>query len=106
MFSKIINVSLMKTAFAKYHAALLQLFGQRKRASIVLPAGRLTYTYEDPWITIDTDCYGHDMATKAEIDTSVTWVFYNGSVVFTMGRALSQSVEIKFGMVKSEVSNG
>lgn len=106
MFSKIIDVNLLKTGFARYHATLLRMFGQRKRVDITLPAGRTTYTYEDAWITTDTDCYAHDMATKSAINTSVSWVFNDGSVTFTMGKALSESVAIKFGMVKSEVSNG
>lgn len=104
MFDNMISLDLLKTAFSRFHTALLNMFAQRKRVSITLPAGESSYVYSDSWITADTDCYGHDMATKVAIDTTVTWVFYNGSVMFTFGRALQESVVIKFGMVKSEVN--
>ena len=102
-FEKIINVDLLKAAFARFHAALLTLFSQRKCVSITLPYGTTSYTYSDSWITANTDCYGHNMATKAGIDTTVSWSFSDGYVTFTLGQALSESVEIKFGMIKSEV---
>lgn len=104
MFEGIINLDLLKAAFTRFHAAIMNMFAQRKRVTITLPAGVTSYIYSDNWITADTDCYGHDMATKNAIDTNVSWVFNNGSVTFTFGHALSESVGIKFGMVKGEVN--
>lgn len=104
-FEKIINVALLKAAFARYHAALLALFPQRKRVNITIPYGVTEYVYSDAWITTDTDCYGHDMALHPEIGTTVSWVFADGSVTFTLGSALVESATIKFGMIKGQVSS-
>lgn len=102
-FEKIINVDLLKAAFARFHAALLTLFPQRKKVTITLPAGETTYTYSDTWITADTDCYAHNLADK-NISTTISWAFSDGYVTFTMNDELSESVSFIFGMIKGEVS--
>lgn len=104
-FEKIINVALLKAAFARYHAALLALFPQRKRVNITIPYGVTTYVYTDSWITADTDCYAHDMALQPEINTTVSWVFTDGQVEFTLASALVESATVKFGMIKGQVSS-
>ena len=104
-FDDIINTQLLKSAFARFHAALLTLFPQRKKVTITLPYNVTEYTYENSWITTDTDCYAHDMATKAEINTTVSWVFSDGYVTFTFARALTEPVVIHFGMIKGVVNS-
>ena len=102
-FEKIINVDLLKAAFARFHAALFTLFPQRKKVTITLPSDVTTYTYSDAWITADTDCYAHNLDDK-NISTTISWTFSDGYVTFTMNDELANSVSFVFGMIKGEVT--
>ena len=95
-------LSMLQTAFIRYHAKLPGLYPKRKKISVTFPSGQTTYTVSDAWITSDTDCYTNDLATKS-LATTVAWTFSNGSVTFTVGTALSSALTFNFGMVKGGV---
>ena len=42
--------------------------------SVTIPANTTTYTYNLAWITSNTTCYAHDLATK-NLYTKISWAF-------------------------------
>lgn len=71
----------------------------KKKVQISISAGATSYTYTDSWITVDTDCYAHDIATQNPA-TSISWTFNNGSVTFQLSPALTNNLSFAFGMIK------
>lgn len=59
-----------------------------------------TVNYNDSWITEDTACYGHDLATK-NINTAISWEFHDGYVSFSVSDTITSNLSFKFGMIKN-----
>lgn len=95
-------LSMLQTAFIRYHGKLPGLFPKRKVISVTFPTGQTSYTVSDAWITADTDCYTNTLATLS-LSTTVSWAFSAGSVTFTVGSALSSAITFSFGMIKGGV---
>lgn len=71
----------------------------KKKVQITIAAGVTSFIYTDNWITVDTDCYAHDIATQSPA-TSISWTFNNGSVAFQLSSPLTSSLSFAFGMIK------
>jgi len=98
-----ISALMLRTALSLYHAALPEVFPQRKVITVNIPAGWSTKTVDDPWITAGTDCYTHTLEAQG-VQTDVSWVFSAGHVFFSLGDELDSELTFTFGMIKGGVS--
>ena len=98
-----ISALMLRTALSLYHAALPEVFPQRKVITVTIPAGWSTKTVDDPWITAGTDCYTHTLEAQG-VQTDVSWVFSAGHVFFSLGDELDSELTFTFGMIKGGVS--
>ena len=74
----------------------------RKKITVTFPANTeadIWWAISDDWITADTDCYEHDMATRGITET-IEWTFASGSVSFRFGTSPVNDVTFSFGMIK------
>lgn len=79
------------------------VYPQRKVISVYISAGASSSIVTNEWITADTDCYAHTLASQ-NVPTGVSWVFEAGKVTFTLDEALSDPLTFQFGMIKGGVS--
>ena len=98
-----ISALMLRTALSLYHAALPEVFPQRKVITVTIPAGWSTKTVDDSWITAGTDCYTHTLEAQG-VQTDVSWVFSAGHVFFSLGDELDSDLTFTFGMIKGGVS--
>lgn len=98
-----ISALMLRTALSLYHAALPEVYPQRKVITVTIPAGWSTKTVDDPWITAGTDCYTHTLEAQG-VQTDVSWVFSAGHVFFSLGDELDSELTFTFGMIKGGVS--
>lgn len=98
-----ISALMLRTALSLYHAALPEVFPQRKVITVTIPAGWSTKTVDDSWITAGTDCYAHTLEAQG-VQTDVSWVFSAGHVFFSLGDELDSELTFTFGMIKGGVS--
>ena len=71
-----------------------------KKVSITIPSGSTNYTYEDAWITADTECISHTLDISG-INTPISWTFGVGAVSFSLESEISSSISFDFSMMNA-----
>lgn len=74
-----------------------------KQVHITIPARSLQYTYDDTtgWITADTICFSHNMASYSNINMSIRWTFTDShTIVFDFGAIPQTALQFDFCMCK------